>query len=96
MNRQMRNTIAIALSVLLSLMTFVSTTRAQPPERYFYDTGVVSLGPNQVLRVTITWGDGTQGMVRFGRTIYAPGPCNPDGVCKLTGTNTYTGPVKLM
>jgi hypothetical protein len=54
----MRRSIAIALSVSLTLITFVSTAPAQPPERYFYNTGVVKLGPNQILRLTIDWGDG--------------------------------------
>ena len=91
----MRKSIAIALSLSLTLIIFASTTHAQPPERYFFDTGVVKLGPNQVLRIVIDWGDGAPGQVRFGRTMYVPGPCNSDGVCKLTGTNTYTGPTTL-
>jgi hypothetical protein len=91
----MRKSIAIALSISLTLITFVSTAHAQPPERYFYDTGVVKLGPNQVLRIVINWGDGSAGQVRFGRTMYTPGPCTADGVCKLAGSNTYTGATTL-
>jgi hypothetical protein len=87
----MGKSIAIALSISLTLITFVSTAQAQQPERYFYNTGVVKLGPNQILRVTIDWGDGMVGQVRFGRTMYAQGPCNADGVCKLAGSNMYTG-----
>ena len=91
----MRTSIAITLSLSLTLIIFASTSHAQPPERYFYDTGVVKLGSNQVLRIVVDWGDGSAGQVRFGRTMYVQGPCNSDGVCKLTGTNTYTGPTTL-
>jgi autotransporter-associated beta strand protein len=91
----MRRSIAIALSISLTLITFVSTAPAQPPEGYFYNTGAVKLGPNQILRLTIDWGDGMDGQVRFGRTMYTPGPCNSDGVCKLAGSNTYTGATTL-
>ncbi|HWP54670.1 MAG TPA: hypothetical protein VN476_11095 [Pyrinomonadaceae bacterium] len=91
----MKKSIAIALSISLTLITFVSTAHAQPPERYFYNTGVVRLGPNQILRLTIDWGDGMAGQVRFGRTMYTPGPCNADGVCKLAGSNMYTGATTL-
>ncbi|HEY8203958.1 MAG TPA: hypothetical protein VIF81_04450 [Pyrinomonadaceae bacterium] len=91
MKRKSIFSVAVALSVLLTVITFVSTTQAQPPQRFVYTTGVVKLGPNQALRIIIDWGDGTAGQVRFGRTLYTQGPCNSDGVCQLTGSNTYTG-----
>jgi hypothetical protein len=95
MTRSTRWPIAIVLAVSLMLITFPATTRAAPPQRYVFNTGAVKLGPNQVLRITIDWGDGTAGQVRFGRTTYVQGPCNSDGVCKLTGSNTFTGPTTL-
>jgi hypothetical protein len=75
------------------------TTRAQPSEKHIWDTGAVSLGPNQVLRITVTHSlqvNTSPIEFRIGRTIYTPGGCNPDGVCKLIGTNTYTGPTTLL
>jgi len=96
MKPKMRNSIAIALTVLLSVMTFIPMAQGQPPQRFKADSGVVTLGPNQIMRITITWGDGHAGIVRFGRTTYTPDGCNSDGVCKLSGTNTFTGPITLM
>src|SRR5258708_11680399 len=99
MMSKFRLAVAFVSSVALLLMTFESTTRAQPRQRFVADTGAVTLGPNQILRITVgpnvtdVAGNVT---VRFGRTTYTQGLCNSDGVCKLTGTNTFTGPVTLM
>jgi hypothetical protein len=95
MTRNAGRPIAVALAVSLTLINLVATMRAAPSQRYVFNTGVVKLGPNQVLRIIIDWGDGTAGQVRFGRTTYVQGPCNSDGVCKLTGSNTFTGPTTI-
>ena len=55
MKRKLKNSIAIALTVLLSVMTFVPMAQGHPPpERFFKDTGVVIPGMGQVLRITIS------------------------------------------
>src|SRR6266566_9772797 len=80
-------------------MTFVPTAKGQPPQRFKADTGVVTLGPNQILRITVgpNIGDNAGNViVRFGRTTYTQGPCTTDGVCELSGNNTFTGPITLM
>ena len=97
MTPKLRSRVALVFSAaLLLLMTFNSATFAQPRERFVADTGVVKLGPNKIIRVTITWGDGSAGSVRFGQTSYTQDGCSAEGVCKLTGTNTFTGPITLM
>ena len=99
MKPKLRNSVAIALTVLLSVMTFVPTAKGQPPQRFNADTGVVTLGPNQILRITVgpNIGDNAGNViVRFGRTTYTQGPCNTDGVCELSGSNTFTSPTTLM
>ncbi len=53
MKRRITLSIALALSVvLLALMKSDSTANAAPPQRFTADTGVVALGPNQVLRIS--------------------------------------------
>ena len=96
MKRKITLSVALVLSVALLLMTFDSATRAQPPERFVADTGVVKLGPNQILRITIGPDIRDRIIVRFEQTSYTQNGCNADGVCKLTGTNTLTGPITLM
>ena len=99
MTSKFRLAVALVSSVALLLMTFDSTTRAHPRQRFVTDTGVLTLGPNQILRITVgpKIGDNAGNViVRFGRTTYTQGPCTTDGVCELTGTNTFTGPVTLM
>jgi hypothetical protein len=95
MRRIVSSPIAVILAVSVTLISFASTTHAEPPPRYLFNTGVVKLGPNQILRIVIDWGDGTAGQVRFGRTIYTQGPCNAEGVCKLTGINSFAGPTTV-
>ena len=65
MKRKMITSIGLALTVLLSAMTWVPATPGQTPgdnvsmRKIVIDTGAVRLGLNQALRVTGDWnGDG--------------------------------------
>ena len=100
MRRRRTGSIVLVLSIaLVSLMSSDSTIQAQPPERFFVvaDTGVIPLGPNQVLRMNVlnvALGDGS---VRFRRISYTQDACTPEGVCKLNGTGfNNTGALMLM
>jgi hypothetical protein len=79
-----RLTLSIALGVvLLSLTSFDSSSaQTQNQIRYVFDTGVITLGPNQFLRIS---GDGVDqdDVVRLrSREInYTPGVCG-GGVCR--------------
>ena len=95
--------IALALAalslILVSLLGANSPVRAQQARRILtFDTGVVTLGPNQMLRLTITGGDFTNdGDTTVGlRGIkYAQGACG-GGVCQLVNAGvTSTGPLTL-
>lgn len=99
MKRRIAVSIALALSVVFVLLSSSdSTTHAQQRVRFRADTGVVKLGLNQVLRVTVVGdynGDGDI-RVRFRRIDYAQGPCN-GGVCKLGSvTDLVIDPFMLM
>ena len=97
MKRSIALAVALALSViLLLLVSSDSATQAQQRSRLFHwDTGVVSLGPNQVLRLTGDWdGDGDT-TVGFRSIKYGQGVCN-GAVCKLPIVDTTTsGPHTL-
>ena len=53
------------------------------------DTGIVSLGPNQVLRLTATEDGDSDGadFLLFRRMEYGQESCSSDGVCKLVVTS---------
>lgn len=73
MKRKLALTISLAMIVALaSLMRSDSTASAQQRRVFRGDTGVVPLGSHQVLRITVDWGDGDPGTVRFGRIAYMP------------------------
>jgi hypothetical protein len=99
MKRKITLTLVLVLGgLLVTLTSSDSTARAQQQARFRADTGIVTLGPNQVLRVTAT-GD-TDGAdllaVRFRRMQYAQGACN-GGVCKLASvTDLIIDPITLM
>lgn len=99
MKRKITLTMALALaSLLLSLTSSDSTASAQQQAKFRADTGIVSLGPNQVLRVTATASvDGADFLaVRFRRMQYAQGTCD-GGVCKLASvTDLIIDPIILM
>ena len=89
MTRSVLIVIAIAL---LSMPGFGPTAQAQPPQRFEWDSGVVPLGLNQVLRVGITLQTDTgEILIKFQsrRMGYSQGPCN-GGVCKHTLTMQST------
>ncbi len=99
MKRKITLTMALVLgSLLLSLASSDSTARAQQQAKFRADTGIVTLGPNQVLRVTATADvDGNDFLaVRFRRIQYTKGTCN-GGVCKLGSvTDLIIDPIALM
>jgi len=86
--------IALAAGILLSLASFAVTAQKDAPARknVMADTGIASLGPGQVLRVAIDWGDGSgQAVIRFRRIEYSQGACN-GGVCTLSMSSQTTSP----
>lgn len=99
MKRRISLSIAVALSIVLVLLTSSdSTVTAQNQLRVVADTGVITLGPNQVLRVTVAAGDvnGDDPLrVRFRQIKYAQGVCS-GGICKHSiESQTTSAPVTL-
>ena len=97
MKRRITLSMALALSLLLPLVSLPATAHGQQPQRFTADTGVLTLGPGQILRITVAGGAGNDAItVRFRRTQYAQGSCNSDGVCKHTFIGTdVTGTLSL-
>jgi hypothetical protein len=97
MKRRIALSIALALGVLLvSLASSDSTARAQKQARFSADTGIVTLGPNQVLRVTAVVDGADFLALRFRRMQYAQGTCAGE-VCKLASvTDLILDPVTVM
>jgi len=91
--------IGFAVGVLLSLTGFAIPAQKDAPARRMFmaDTGIVPLGPNQVLRLSCVTRDGTANTtIGFRRLEYAQGPCN-SGVCTLASvTDLIIDPLQLM
>ena len=97
MKRSIALAVALAVSgILLTLASSDSATQAQERGKLFqWDTGVVSLGPNQVLRITGDWNGDGDTTVGFREIKYGQGACNGT-VCKLvTISSTTSGPHTL-
>jgi hypothetical protein len=91
MRRSITAAITLAVSViLLSLVSSDSTTHAQLRGKLFHwDTGVVALGPNQVLRIMGDWNGDGDTTVGYREIKYGQGDCN-GAVCKLVIIGTTT------
>ena len=90
MKRSIALAIALAVSlILLSLATSDSVAQAQQRRLFQWDTGVVSLGPNQVLRLAGDWNGDGDTTVGFREIKYGQGACN-GAVCKLVIISTTT------
>jgi hypothetical protein len=102
MKRRTALLIALVSSlILVSLASSDSTVMAQQGGmQRIADTGVLSLGQNQILRVTALYGDFTNDSpirIRFGRMEYMQAACNSDGVCKQTvSSQVISNPITLM
>jgi hypothetical protein len=97
MKRQLTLSIVVTLSVLLSLVSFPSTVQGQQSQRFSADSGVVTLGAGQVLRLTVAGTGGNDTIrVRFRWARYAPAGCNSDGVCRQTLISQGTTPLETL
>ena len=89
MKRKITSSIALVMSVLmLSLIRFESTAQAQQQVRFRADTGIVTLGPNQVLRIAVNRDTNHDGnvLVGFSRFDYVQTNCTA-GTCKHAPEN---------
>ena len=94
MKRRITLSIALVLSiVLVSLMSSDSTAKAQNQISIVADTGLITLGPNQILRLTIKAPrDPASGITTgFRRIEYSQGVCS-GGICKHTISSQTTSP----
>ena len=97
MKRRMYNSIAIALMVLLSMITFAPTAQGQQPRRRAVgETGLVEMPPTLLLRIVVSCPDLCTGEIfMFRRMSYTQETCN-GGVCKHTlASQTTSGPIGL-
>jgi hypothetical protein len=96
----MKRSIALAAAlvvsgILLSLASSDSISHAQQRKLFQWDTGVVSLGPNQVLRLSGDWNGDGDTTIGFREIKYGQSACNGN-VCKLiTISSTTSGPHTL-
>jgi hypothetical protein len=97
MKRKIILSLALALSiVLVSLIKSDSTVSAEPPQRFTFDTGLVQLGSNQILRVSIAGqGSGDPILTEFRKLTYTQTACDA-GVCKQAiSSQTVSAPLAL-
>lgn len=91
--------IALMLSVVLvTVITSASVANAQQGgRRSVADTGMLTLGPNEVIRLSVVPKDVASGpiVVRFRRIEYGPASCG-GGACKhLTASQITSEPITL-
>ena len=90
--------VGIALSVVILTVTiFHSTVQGQKIERFAADTGIISLGPEQLMRIIVNAGDGDDTIaVRFRQIYYLP-VTEPTGITRLTtASQSFSAPITLV
>jgi hypothetical protein len=91
--------IALTVIILLSVATLTPTISAQQRHRFRADTGVVTLGMGQVLRITLSSEAFESNNVikpRFVWMRYGPMNCNTEGVCRqLVQSQGMTTPLNI-
>ena len=97
MKRRTTMSLLLSLSLLASVLSLPLPAQGQQAHRFRGDTGVITLGMGQVLRITVNAGNGTDTFrVRFAWMKYMPAGCNTDGVCRHTvQTEGATAPVNV-
>jgi hypothetical protein len=92
MKRRITLSIALVLSIVcVALTSSDSRVGAQNQIKIAADTGVITLGPNQILRITAVNRSRQESTIRFRSTQYSQAVC-AGGVCKQTATAVNTTP----
>jgi hypothetical protein len=98
MKRKMTFSLTLTVSLLLSLIGFAESVQGQQRLKPVDDTGVITLGTNEMLRLTVAAGDvnGDGSEVQFRQVGYGPVGCN-GAVCEHTVVSQSTSsPLMLM
>ena len=98
MKRRMTFSITLTLSLLLSLVSLPATAQGQQARRFRADTGVVTPGMGQILRVTVAAGAEPNDFlrVRFAWMKYIVVDCEHSLVCRhVVQSRGTTTPVLL-
>ena len=96
MKRRITLSIALVLGVvLLSLMSSDSTATAQRIRIQTCNTGVITLGPNEILRMTALSRVNVNTNVQFRKIEGSLGTCD-GGVCKLSWINSVEFPTVVL
>ena len=97
MKRRTATSLLLSTSLLVCLLGPPLPAQGQQGRRLRGDTGVITLGVGQVLRLTVNGRDGNDAFrVRFAWMKYMPAGCNTDGVCRHTiQSQGVTAPVNF-
>ncbi len=98
MNRRILS--IITLSLVIGAALFITSDRSSQAQSQMLavaDTGIVTLGANQILRIAVDPSDPSGNtFLRFKQTKYGQGACTSDGVCKHTiASQSTSAPVTL-
>ena len=98
MKRKMTLSLILTLSTLVSLVSLPATAQAAPPQRFRADSGVVTLGATQILRITVAGNAGNDAIrVRIRWMQYAAQGCSGmPPVCRHMVVSQGTTPVETL
>jgi hypothetical protein len=87
---------SIGLAVCLGLMLILSSAAYSQTLRPLGDTGILPIGPNQILRISGDGVDQDDVVVRIRRISYSQTGCAPGNICKHSIlSQTLSAPITL-
>src|SRR6266513_1295008 len=97
MKHRTTTSLILGMSLLVCLLALPLPVQGQQGRKLRGDTGVITLGMGQVLRLTVNGRDGNDAFrVRFAWMKYMPAGCTTDGVCRHTiQSQGVTAPVNV-
>jgi len=98
MKHRITMSVVLTLCVLLSLFSFPMTGQGQQPQRFRFATGVITPGPDQLLRITLRCGGGKYcpAGARILWAQYKAAGCSSDGLCRhIVESQGATAPLLL-
>lgn len=95
MKRKIALSVALAVSVVSLFLISYESTEGSHHRGFAADTGVVTLGPNQMLRITAVNRGKAESNVRFTKMEYSEGTCD-GGVCAhQVASDTTSAPMTI-
>lgn len=91
-----KNILTVCVAIVLCVLASFTTVTAQNGIKPFADSGMITLGPKEVLRLTVVAGNNNENIrVRLRLIEYTAGMCNGPECKHVVLSQTTSAPIRL-